>query len=133
AQADLEKIVAELTDRLDNMGPVNLDAVQEYDELEDRHRFLDTQNNDLTAARRELLELIARVNSTTQKLFADTFVQVRHNFREMFIELSGGGRADLSLMDENDSLNCGIEISAKPTGKQLQTSSLLSGGGLTMT
>ena len=130
---DLEKIIWDLTERLDNMGPVNLDAVQEYDELEERHRFLETQNNDLTAARRELLELIARINATTQKLFAETFTQVRQIFREMFTELFGGGRADLSLMDENDPLNCGIEISAKPPGKQLQTISLLSGGERTMT
>src|SRR4029077_15915821 len=105
AKADLEKIMADLTERLDNMGPVNLDAVQEYDELEERHRFLETQNNDLTASRRELLELIARVNAITQELFAETFSQVRLNFREMFTELFGGGRADLSLMDENDPLN----------------------------
>ncbi|MDB6148114.1 MAG: smc, partial [Spartobacteria bacterium] len=130
---DLERIVAELTQRLDNMGPVNLDAVQEYDELEERHRFLDTQNNDLTGSRRELLDVIARINSTTQKLFAETFAQVRVNFREMFSELFGGGRADLSLMDENDPLNCGIEISARPPGKQLQSVSLLSGGERTMT
>jgi chromosome segregation protein len=131
--ADVEKIIADLTERLDNMGPVNLDAVQEYDELEERYKFLEAQNNDLTAARRELLDLIARINSTTQKLFAETFTQVRHNFREMFTELFGGGRADLSLMDENDPLNCGIEISARPPGKQLQTISLLSGGERTMT
>jgi len=61
AHSDLEKIIADLTERLDNMGPVNLDAVQEYDELEQRYRFLETQNNDLTAARRELLELIAQI------------------------------------------------------------------------
>jgi len=131
--AELEKIIADLTERLDNMGPVNLDAVQEYDELEERHKFLETQNNDLTAARRELLELIAKINATTQKLFSETFTQVRQNFREMFTELFGGGRADLSLMDENDPLNCGIEISAKPPGKQLQAISLLSGGERTMT
>jgi chromosome segregation protein len=133
ASPDLERIIGELTERLDNMGPVNLDAVQEYDELEERYRFLETQNNDLTAARRELLELIAKINATTQKLFAETFVQVRQNFREMFTELFGGGRADLSLQDENDPLNCGIEISARPPGKQLQTISLLSGGERTMT
>ena len=75
----------------------------------------------------------AAINSTTKKLFAETFAQVRTNFREMFAELFGGGRADLSLMDENDPLNCGIEISAKPPGKQLQTISLLSGGERTMT
>ena len=131
--AQLEAIIAELTRQLDNMGPVNLDAVHEYDELEERHRFLETQNNDLTASRKELLDVIARINNTTQKLFADTFAQVRVNFREMFGELFGGGRADLALVDESDPLNCGIDIVAKPPGKQLQTVSLLSGGERTMT
>ncbi|MBA2744444.1 MAG: hypothetical protein H0U43_09110 [Chthoniobacterales bacterium] len=129
----LEAIIAELTRQLDNMGPVNLDAVQEYDELEERHRFLETQNNDLTASRKELLDVIAKINSTTQKLFAETFAQVRINFREMFAELFGGGRADLALVDESDALNCGIDIVAKPLGKQLQSVSLLSGGERTMT
>ncbi len=133
AEADLQKLIADLTRQLDNMGPVNLDAVQEYDELEDRYKFLETQNNDLTNSRRELLEVISQINSTTKQLFADTFAQVRVNFREMFAELFGGGRADLSLMDESDPLNCGIEIAAKPPGKQLQSVSLLSGGERAMT
>ncbi|MEY2490686.1 MAG: chromosome segregation protein [Verrucomicrobiota bacterium] len=130
---NLEQIIADLTRQLDNMGPVNLDAVHEYDELEERYRFLETQNGDLIAARREVLDVITRINSTTQKLFAETFAQVRINFREMFGELFDGGRADLSLVDENDPLNCGIEISARPPGKQLQSISLLSGGERTMT
>src|SRR6266700_3985566 len=113
--------------------PVNLDAVHEYDELEERYKFLEGQNNDLTNSRRELLDVIAQINSTTRKLFAETFSQVRRNFREMFAELFSGGRADLSLLDENDPLNCGIEISAKPPGKQLQSVSLLSGGERAMT
>ncbi len=132
-KSQLEQIIAELTRQLDNMGPVNLDAVHEYDELEERYRFLETQNNDLTASRRELLDTISYINNTTQKLFAETFAQVRTNFREMFAEMFGGGRADLALMDENDPLNCGIEITAKPPGKQLQSISLLSGGERTMT
>jgi chromosome segregation protein len=132
-EASLEQIIADLTRQLDNMGPVNLDAVHEYDELEERYRFLETQNNDLVAARREVLDVISRINSTTQKLFAETFAQVRINFGEMFAEMFGGGRADLSLQDENDPLNCGIEITARPPGKQLQTVSLLSGGERTMT
>jgi chromosome segregation protein len=132
-QSQLEPIISELTRQLDNMGPVNLDAVHEYDELEERYQFLETQNNDLTASRRELLDTISYINNTTQKLFADTFAQVRTNFREMFAEMFGGGRADLALMDENDPLNCGIEITAKPPGKQLQSISLLSGGERTMT
>jgi chromosome segregation protein len=132
-EANLEQIIADLTRQLDNMGPVNLEAVHEYDELEERFRFLETQNADLIAARREVLDVITRINSTTQKLFAETFAQVRLNFREMFGELFDGGRADLSLVDENDPLNCGIDISAKPPGKQLQSVSLLSGGERTMT
>jgi chromosome segregation protein len=133
ADDELQKLIVDLTRQLDNMGPVNLDAVQEYDELEERYRFLESQNTDLTNSRRELLDVISRINSTTKKLFAETFTQVRANFREMFAELFGGGRADLSLLDENDPLNCGIEISAKPPGKQLQSISLLSGGERAMT
>ncbi len=132
AHADVEKLIADLRSQLDNMGPVNLDAVHEYDELEERYKFLEAQNSDLTSSRRELLDVIAQINSTTRKLFSETFAQIRTNFREMFAELFGGGRADLVLLDENDPLNCGIEISAKPPGKQLQSVSLLSGGERSM-
>ncbi|MDQ6623446.1 MAG: hypothetical protein M3Y86_08175, partial [Verrucomicrobiota bacterium] len=131
--ARLEAVIADLTRQLDNMGPVNLDAVLEYDELEERFRFLETQNNDLTASKKELLDVIAKINGTTQKLFAETFAQVKINFREMFAELFGGGRADLSLVDEGNPLESGIDIIAKPPGKQLQNVSLLSGGEKTMT
>ncbi len=133
APSEVERVIADLTRQLDNMGPVNLDAVHEYDELDERYKFLEGQNNDLTNSRRELLDVIAQINSTTRKLFAETFAQVRMNFREMFAELFRGGRADLSLLDESDPLNCGIEISAKPPGKQLQGVSLLSGGERAMT
>jgi chromosome segregation protein len=133
APPNLEKVIADLRTQLDNMGPVNLEAVHEYDELEERYKFLEAQNTDLTNSQRELLDVIARINSTTRKLFAETFEQVRANFREMFGELFRGGRADLSLLDENDPLNCGIEITAKPPGKQLQSVSLLSGGERAMT
>jgi chromosome segregation protein len=133
APPDLQRLIADLRTQLDNMGPVNLEAVHEYDELEERYKFLEAQNTDLTNSQRELLDVIARINSTTRKLFAETFEQVRSNFREMFGELFRGGRADLSLLDENDPLNCGIEITAKPPGKQLQSVSLLSGGERAMT
>ncbi|HET9418074.1 MAG TPA: chromosome segregation protein SMC [Chthoniobacterales bacterium] len=129
---DLQKLIVDLTQQLDNMGPVNLEAVQEYDELEERYKFLEAQNTDLTNSRRELLEVIARINATTKQMFAETFTQIRGNFREMFAEMFGGGRADLSLLDESDPLNCGIEITAKPPGKQLQSISLLSGGERSM-
>jgi chromosome segregation protein len=81
----------------------------------------------------ELLEVIAKINQTTKALFADTFEKVRINFQEMFTELFGGGRADLVLVDANDPLESGIDIIAKPPGKQLQSISLLSGGERTMT
>ncbi len=77
--------------------------------------------------------MIAKINQTTRALFADTFEKVRVNFQEMFTELFGGGRADLVLVDASDPLESGIDIIAKPPGKQLQSISLLSGGERTMT
>ena len=129
----IEEIVADLTERLEAMGPVNLDAIQEYDELEQRQIFLEKQNADLVNSKAELHAVILKINRTTKELFADTFVKIRENFQVMFSELFGGGRANLMLIDENDPLESGIEIIAKPPGKQLQSVSLLSGGERTMT
>jgi chromosome segregation protein len=125
--------VAEMTERLDAMGPINLEAIQEFDELEERQAFLEQQNLDLNNAKTELLEVIQRINRTTKELFSDTFEQVRGNFQEMFVELFGGGKSNLLLVDDLDPLESGIEIIAKPPGKQLQSISLLSGGEKTMT
>ena len=130
---NIEGIVAELTERVDSMGPVNLEAIQEFEELEERYQFLEKQNTDLINAKAELLEVIARINKTTKELFATTFEQVRLNFQVMFTELFGGGKANLLLVDDTDPLESGIEIIARPPGKQLQTISLLSGGERTMT
>ncbi len=129
----IEEIVAELTERLESMGPVNLEAIQEYDELEQRYIFLEQQNADLTKSKADLLDVISKINRTTRELFAETFVKIRENFQVMFTELFGGGRANLMLVDESDPLESGIEIIAKPPGKQLQSISLLSGGERTMT
>ncbi len=129
----IEAVVAELTERVDSMGPVNLDAIQEYDELEERYRFLEQQNTDLINGKDELMEAIARINKTTRELFAETFEKIRVNFQEMFTQLFAGGKANLMLMDESDPLESGIEIIAQPPGKKLQSISLLSGGERTMT
>ncbi len=129
----IEEIVADLTERIEAMGPVNLDAIQEYDELEQRQIFLEKQNADLVNSKAELHAVILRINRTTRELFADTFARIRENFQIMFTELFGGGRANLMLIDETDPLESGIEIIAKPPGKQLQSISLLSGGERTMT
>ena len=129
----VEEMVADLTERIEAMGPVNLDAIQEYDELEQRQIFLEQQNADLVNSKAELHAVIAKINRTTKELFADTFARIRENFQIMFSELFGGGRANLMLVDEGDPLESGIEIIAKPPGKQLQSVSLLSGGERTMT
>ena len=122
-----------LQQRLDEMGPVNLVAIEEYEETEERYQFLSKQHDDLAEAKTQLLEVINRINTQTQDMFKQTFNQIRDNFRAMFTEVFGGGKADLVLMDENDLLESGIEIVARPPGKQLQTISLLSGGEQTMT
>ena len=129
----IEELVAELTERIDSMGPVNMDAIQEYDELEQRYIFLEKQNADLVTSKAELLEVISKINHTTKTLFAETFEKIRENFQFMFTELFGGGRANLLLTDDSDPLESGIEIIAKPPGKQLQSVTLLSGGERTMT
>jgi chromosome segregation protein len=129
----IEELVAELTERIDSMGPVNMDAIQEFDELEQRYIFLEKQNADLVTSKAELLEVISKINHTTKTLFAETFEKIRENFQFMFTELFGGGRANLILTDDADPLESGIEIIAKPPGKQLQSVTLLSGGERTMT
>jgi chromosome segregation protein len=122
-----------LQKRLEEMGPVNLVAIEEYEETEQRHQFLSKQLDDLVSAKAQLLEVINRINTQTREMFRATFEQIRANFRLMFTEVFGGGKADLLLLDENDLLESGIDIVARPPGKQLQTISLLSGGEQTMT
>lgn len=130
----VQEIVNDLRQRLESMGPVNLDAIQEFEELEERHNFLETQHGDLVKSKDELLQVIQKINDTTKTMFTDTFITVRDNFRNNFKELFGaGGQADLVLQDENDPLECGIEIIAKPPGKKLQSITLLSGGERSMT
>jgi chromosome segregation protein len=125
--------VEALQTKLDEMGPVNLVAIEEYEETEQRHQFLTTQHDDLVHAKIQLLEVINRINTQTQQMFTETFTKIRDNFRLMFTEVFGGGKADLILSDENDVLESGIDIVARPPGKQLQSISLLSGGEQTMT
>ncbi len=125
--------VAALQRRLDEIGPVNLVAIEEYEETEQRHTFLSGQYEDLVRAKEELTAVIQRINTETQAMFVETFEKIRANFQTMFTEIFGGGKADLALVDEGDVLEAGIEIVARPPGKQLQSISLLSGGEQTMT
>ncbi len=119
--------------RIDEMGPVNLVAIEEYEETEQRHQFLTRQHDDLAQAKTQLLEVINRINTQTTQLFTETFGKIRDNFRALFAEVFGGGKADLILVNEGEVLESGIDIIARPPGKQLQSISLLSGGEQTMT
>lgn len=131
---EVAAVVAEMRQRLDAMGPVNLDAIEEFEEQEQRLHFLETEHDDLVNSKEELLRVIQKINIDTRKKFAQTFEQVRQNFQRTFRELFGeGARANLVLTDEADPLESGIEIIAKPPGKKLQTISLLSGGERSLT
>ena len=130
----VEEVVTQLRTKLDSMGPVNIEAIEEFDELEEHYRFNVQQLEDLENSKEELLRMIARINRDTRKMFSETFEQIRRNFREMFKELFGDkAKADLVLLDDADPLECGIDIIAKPPGKKLQSISLLSGGERSMT
>jgi chromosome segregation protein len=133
---DWEKIrvhVNDLQGRIEGMGPVNLVAIEEYKEIEERFTFLNEQHDDLVNAKTELEQVIARIDKQSREMFAETFEKVRANFQKMFPDLFGGGRANLILTDDEDVLEAGVEIVASPPGKQLRSISLLSGGEQTMT
>jgi len=125
--------IEDLKRKLSRLGSVNMEALQELVELESRAKDLKLQYDDLTAAQRSLQEIIAQINQDSKRLFGQTFVTVRGHFQELFRKLFGGGRADVVLEDENDILDCGIEIIAQPPGKELRSISLMSGGEKTMT
>ncbi len=129
----IEITIAETRAKLEAMGPVNLVAIEEHAELEERFQFLTAQQNDLINSKTQLMEMIKQINATTTELFSTTFNKVNENFQQMFGKLFGGGSAKLVLIDEGDILESGIEIIARPPGKKLQTVSLLSGGERTMT
>ncbi|MCX5666727.1 MAG: chromosome segregation protein SMC, partial [Candidatus Omnitrophica bacterium] len=119
--------VMELKDKLDKMGPVNLVAIDEHKELEERHSFLAHQQEDLVNAKDSLMKAIQKINKTTKELFVETFHKIQVEFKSFFRLLFGGGQAELILMDERDVLESGIEIIVRPPGKKLQNLMLLSG------
>lgn len=131
--AAIEREIKELRDRISSMGAVNLVAIQEYTELKERHGFLQKQCDDLANAKEQLVVAIEDINKTSEELFKETFEKVRENFKVTFLKLFGGGEADLTLMEGEDVLEAGIEITARPPGTKLRSLSLLSGGQKTMT
>ncbi len=134
ADEDLEARMTTLRAELERIGPVNLLAIEEYKALEERYTFTKAQETDLIASRDELMTLIKNINETSGKMFRETFAKANENFEKMFTRLFHGGEARLVLLEnDEDPLECGIDIIAKPPGKKPQTISLLSGGERTMT
>ena len=126
-RAEIERAIAAL-------GPVNMVAVEECRELEERYAREKAQEEDLIAAKARLMELIGSLNDTSGTMFRTTFETANRNFQTMFAKLFGGGEARLVLLEnEEDPLECGIDIVARPPGKRPQSVSLLSGGERTMT
>lgn len=129
----IETSIAEIRTKIEAMGPVNLVAIEEHKELEERYTFLTEQENDLIQSKQQLMEMIRKINRTTSEMFQTTFAHVNENFNAMFKTLFNGGSAKLVLVNEEDVLECGIEIIARPPGKRLQNVTLLSGGERTLT
>lgn len=119
--------------KIEEIGEVNLTAIEEYREMEERHTFLAAQQDDLQRSLEGLQAAIVKINRTTRRRFRETFDQVNAKFREVFPRLFNGGQAELRLTDEQDLLETGIEIVAQPPGKKLQNVSLLSGGEKALT
>jgi len=123
----------ELSRLIDEMGEVNLTAIEEYRELDERFTFLSDQKADLEESLHSLQQAIQRINRTTRKRFLETFNLVNEKFQEVFPRLFCGGRAELKLTNEEDLLETGIEIIVQPPGKKLQNVTLLSGGEKALT
>ncbi len=130
--AELSRL-EELRRQIDAMGEVNLTAIEEFQELEERHEFLSAQQEDLQKSLAGLQAAISKINRTTRRRFRETFDLVNAKFQEVFPRLFRGGKAILQLSDEDDLLETGIDIVAQPPGKKLQNVTLLSGGEKALT
>ena len=128
-----EEAIAELRDKIDRMGPVNMMAIEQSTELEARHLFLSTQRQDLVDSILQTNEAISKIDETTHARFREAFSAINDNFQVTFSTLFGGGKAGIALLDENDPLESGIDIVAQPPGKRLQSVMLLSGGEKALT
>jgi len=130
--AALDAEIAEIKAKVESIGPVNLMAIEEFQALEERHRTLASQKQDLEDAIVSLRESIKRINRQSRDRFIEAFETIRANYQEIFKVLFGGGRADLVLEEGEDVLECGIEMIAQPPGKRLGHVSLMSGGEKSM-
>jgi chromosome segregation protein len=128
-----EEAIAELRTQIERLGPVNMMAIQQYTEMDERRVFLSTQRKDLIDSIAQTNEAIRKIDETTHARFREAFTQINENFAQTFTTLFGGGKASITLLDENDPLESGIDIVASPPGKRLQSVMLLSGGEKALT
>lgn len=123
----------ELKRQIERLGPVNLNAIEQYQQVLERYEFLTSQRDDLLAAKDQLFTTMNEMDEEVKTRFGEVFEAIRQKFKVVFPNMFGGGRAELVLTDPTDLLNTGIEIEAQPPGKKLQNLSLLSGGERALT
>ena len=122
-----EQEVKDLEKSIRSLGPVNLDAIEQFDEVHERLEFLNSQRDDILSAKNLLLETITEMNDEVKERFKSTFEAIRESFKVIFKQMFGGGQADL-ILTEGDLLTAGVEISVQPPGKKIQSLNLMSGG-----
>ena len=123
-----QKQVHNLRNQIKNLGSINVDSIEEYKKTKERYDFMSEQRLDLENTSAKLRKMISEMTDTMKEQFAEKFAVINKNFNEVFVELFGGGKAELILEDESNILECGIDIRVQPTGKKLQNMMLLSGG-----
>ena len=129
----VRKQIGELKDSIRKLGHVNVNAIEEYKEISERHTFLSAQHNDLVQAAESLKQIIAELDEGMRKQFAEKFEQIQKEFDKVFKQLFGGGKGTLELMEDADILEAGIRIISQPPGKKLQNMMQLSGGEKALT
>jgi len=129
----VENRVNELREQISQLGSVNLGSIEEYEELKERLDYLHEQQSDLEEAKESITNIITRIEETMMDKFKTSFYQIKEEFEEVFVDLFNGGRAELSLVDEEALLDTGVEITAQPPGKKLKKLTLLSGGERALT
>ncbi|MCF8564393.1 chromosome segregation protein SMC [Alicyclobacillus tolerans] len=129
----VRRLADELRRQIKALGDVQLSAIEEWDRLSERMRFLKSEQDDLVQAREQLLDVISEIDEEMSRRFSETFAQIRTEFQVAFRALFNGGRADLELTAPDDMLHTGIEVIAQPPGKRLQNLNLLSGGERALT
>lgn len=126
--AEVQKQVNKIRGEMKDLGSVNIDSIEEYKKLKERYDFMNEQRLDLETTMAKLRNVITDMTTVMKKQFEDRFRVINKNFSEVFVELFGGGKAELKLTDEDNVLESGIEIEVQPPGKKLQNMMLLSGG-----